>query len=83
MTTTILDITKHNFRDAQEERQSQLLDGIHRQALENMMIDIIMEKSNMSVETEGYLFKQEYLKGQLNIIQYLLSLDQNARNIVD
>jgi len=76
---TPISITKHRFRDEQEEQQSQLLDDIHKYSIQNLMTDIILEKANMDAEIDGYLLKQKYLKGQLDILQYLLALDQTAR----
>ena len=46
--------------------------------LRNLLREATQEKANMSTDVPNYLHKQEYLRGQLDILMTLLASDEAA-----
>ena len=83
MKTAPVLIQRHIFRDEGEEQESRKLTGIHRRQIENQMYAIMEEKCNMAasmIPGADYLMCQEFLRGQLTAMQYILALDDVARS---
>lgn len=74
-----IELTKQEFRSEQEQIESVRLTEVQQSHITNLLRDCIMEKVNISAEVDGYLLKQEYMRGQIEILMYILALDTNAR----
>lgn len=73
-----LDLVKEQFSDEKDQLQSMIFRDDQRLNLRNELRDVLQEKANMSGEIENFLLKQEYLRGQLTILQTLLAADEAA-----
>jgi hypothetical protein len=70
---------KHEFSSTRDEHLSRILSPIQRFGLENLLVELVEEKLGVAVGTENYLYTQEYLRGQIELVKYLLALDDSAR----
>lgn len=70
---------RHVFQSPNDAAQSMLLTTLQRHNQENILRNCVEEKVNMSSEEPGYLLKQEFLRGQITMLQYLLALDDGVR----
>jgi hypothetical protein len=70
---------KREFSSTRDEHLSKVLSPLQRFGLENLLVELVEEKLGVAVGTENYLYTQEYLRGQIELVKYLLALDDAAR----
>ena len=70
----------HKFLTAEEEKLSVTLTTLQMHGIHNLIVDCVNEKISMSAEVEGYLMKQEYLRGQMSALQYMLAIDSSVKS---
>lgn len=72
----------HQKMNRDEEAVCNLLSPVQRKMVENLIITCVNEKvvavATLS-EAADYVCKMEYARGQIDILQYLLALDETAR----
>lgn len=68
------------YESFEEEQSSQILTMSQEKRLKNLLLDSLQEKLTMSIEVENYLTKQEYLRGQVDILLHVLAISQEARS---
>lgn len=77
---TTLKLEPETFTDPGEELLGQILTYPQFKNVNNILRAAVEEKLNMSAEEEGYLFKQEFLRGQIAILQYLMAVSEATRH---
>lgn len=80
--TGTIKIAPNKFSES-EERESKRLTDLQRAGIENIIIECMNEKLQLTVTnfsgTDGFLLQHEYLRGQIGILQYLLALDETTK----
>ena len=70
------------FARQEDELSALILSPPQKQNVKNLIVKAVNEKVNMSAEEEGYLLKQEYGRGQLDILQFLLVSSEQAEAVL-
>lgn len=81
--TNSISLTKYEFADEGEEVVAQTLTYLQRKAMENLLVDTIMEKMTLtptSSDPQVFLLQHEFLRGQITNLQYILALDENRNS---
>lgn len=78
-----ISLIKYEFADEGEEVVAQTLTYLQRKAMENLLVDTIMEKMTLtptSSDPQVFLLQHEFLRGQITNLQYILALDENRNS---
>lgn len=80
--TVNLQFDQYKLTD-EEQVYSKLFTEIQLSGLKNLLIQVVNEKVNMGVPVSGdeihaYVRRQEYLRGQIDIINYIIATAMTA-----
>lgn len=78
-----ISLIKYEFADEGEEIVAKTLTYLQRKAMENLLVDTIMEKMTLtptSSDPQVFLLQHEFLRGQITNLQYILALDENGNS---
>jgi hypothetical protein len=66
------------YESDRAELEAQILNPGQLVHINKLRSDIVIEKATMSATEENYISTQEYLRGQLDILTWLLAAHQTA-----
>ena len=71
---------QHTFRSTEEEVEAQKFNELQRHNIKNTMLGCINEKLTLATNDPNFTASHKYLRGQIDILRYLLALDDNMRS---
>lgn len=74
----VINYHRHVFANVQEEYESRKLSTLQRANIENLLRECVEEKVHIPATDDKFLLRQEFMRGQLVILNYLLALDDAA-----
>ena len=70
--------TKTEYATQGEELASRTFSDIQVSAIRNTMLQVIEEKLNMPSSEPDFFMRQEFLRGQISILQYITEVSTSA-----